>query len=57
MNPFGADLAAFNIQRGRDHGLPPYNDFREYCGLERYNSISEIADITDEMRDKLNIYR
>ncbi len=39
----GFDLAALNIQRGRDHGLPGYNRVRRALGLSRRDTFAEIS--------------
>ena len=45
---FGMDLVALNIQRGRDHGLPGYNAFRELCGLKRVENFDYFSDYIPE---------
>ena len=39
------DLTALNIQRGREHGLPGYNEYRRLCGLKTYKRWSLLSRI------------
>jgi peroxidase len=42
------DSVATNIQRGRDHGIPPYMDFRVFCNL---TSVENFEDLQNEIKD------
>ena len=44
------DLAALNIQRGRDHGVGDYNTVRRSYGLEPVGAFSEISSDPDLQR-------
>ena len=54
----GMDLGALDIQRGRDHGLPGYNDTRASYGLPRVNRVDQITSDTalqDALRDAYDL--
>ncbi|XP_012664219.1 lactoperoxidase isoform X1 [Otolemur garnettii] len=56
----GFDLAAINIQRGRDHGQPGYNSWRRFCGLSRPQTLEEMTAVLKNKglaKKLLDLYR
>ncbi|XP_044529535.1 lactoperoxidase [Gracilinanus agilis] len=47
----GFDLASINMQRGRDHGMPGYNSWRDFCGLSQPKTVEELSAVLGNNRE------
>ncbi|XP_018332236.1 peroxidasin [Agrilus planipennis] len=45
----GLDLVSLNIQRGRDHGLPGYIKWRQYCGFKKVETFDDLKNIINNV--------
>lgn len=53
----GMDIAALDIQRGRDHGLGSINDYLACFGFEQINSFADITSNTTLQQKLRDLYR
>ncbi|CAG9809438.1 unnamed protein product [Chironomus riparius] len=48
LKKYGDDIRAIDVQRGRDHGIATYNEFRELCGLPKATKWEDYLDLISE---------
>lgn len=53
------DLAATNINRGRDHGIPSYTKIRQLCGFPNISTFTDLSGqiSPDYIQALANVYR
>jgi len=52
---WGHDLVAITVQRGRDHGVPSYNEYRQLCGLPKAESFIDFSGLMDDFVSSVDI--
>ena len=50
------DLASRNIMRGREHGLPPYNKWRQLCQLPEARDFDDLDMSTERISSLKSVY-
>ena len=56
LHPGGMDLVTLNIQRGRDHGMPTYNQMRKSMGLSEVSDWREVTSDEELQKGLASLY-